>query len=48
MIVNPSFSFKSFKRLIIWALIDTSRALIGSSQINSFGFIIKALAIPIR
>jgi len=45
--VKPSFNCNSFNKFIIWAWIDTSSALTGSSQITNFGFTARALAIQI-
>ena len=47
IIVKPISSFNSFSKLMICARMETSNAEIGSSQMRSFGFMIKARAMPI-
>ncbi len=46
--VRPNFSFRSARRLRIWACTDTSSAETGSSQISRSGSAISARAMLIR
>ena len=46
--VSLYFSCSSWSRLIIWAWMDTSRALTGSSHTTNSGFRARALAMQMR